>query len=150
MKSIRRLLPILALVAAVLLSNPPDAAAQSSDFTADLSGGEVVSPQGQGNAGDPNGSGHVLLQVALDGLGHATICITPTTRAIQLPVTAFDLHFGDPGKNGQMLVSFTDNYCKTVDLSDPLDEILVFPDRFYFDVHDHAFPNGALRGQLDW
>lgn len=127
-----------ALVFFVLLS----ATASAQTFVATLSGANEVPPA------DP------------DGTGAATITITGTTVQYQIvvfnidPPTAQHIHSGPAGVNGPIVVNlpgtWVGNTLTGSTTSDPatVASIIANPANFYVNVHNAAFPGGAVRGQL--
>jgi hypothetical protein len=98
-----------------------------------------------------------------DGIGHAVVSINPDQDllCVELQVARIDaasaahIHEAAFGSNGPIVVPLptpgADGIavaCQPVAGAD-LDEILASPASFYVNVHTAAFPNGALRGQLD-
>jgi hypothetical protein len=109
-----------------------------------LSGAEEVP-----GPGDPDGG----------GVGEFTIvdrtdnfCYELAVRNIE-PATAAHIHRGAPGQSGPPIITLDapvdgeSNGCLSV-ASELADEIEANPGNFYVNVHNAAFPNGAVRGQL--
>jgi len=99
--------------------------------------------------GDPDGTGTAFFTLN-QGLGE--ICFELTVANID-PATAAHIHWADVGVQGPVVVplvaptSGSSSGCAVVD---PvlIMEIRQFPERFYVNVHNPAFPAGAVRGQL--
>ena len=99
--------------------------------------------------GDPDGTGTAFFTLN-QGLGE--ICVELTVANID-PATAAHIHRADVGVQGPVVVplvaptSGSSSGCAVVD---PvlIMEIRQFPERFYANVHNLAFPGGAVRGQL--
>ena len=99
--------------------------------------------------GDPDGTGTAFFTLN-QGLGE--ICFELTVANID-PATAAHIHRADVGVPGPVVVplaaptSGSSSGCAVVD---PvlIMEIRQFPERFYVNVHNPAFPAGAVRGQL--
>ena len=121
-----------------------DGAEEAMVFTTDLTGAaETPEP------GDPDGS------------GTAKITIKTSTNEIcfELSVTGIDeanaahIHKGDQGSAGPIVVELTppaggsSEGCTAVE-AEVANEIAVSPLSFYVNVHNAAFPKGAVRGQL--
>lgn len=136
----------------VALSLTPSVGAQGGDraFFAAMSGAKEVDASGERGAGDRNGRGS--FSATLDGrqlcygiqvknIGDpAAAHIHRGGRRVAGPVVQALVHptSGDPG-------SSTD----CVRLSRSLArEVAANPGRFYVNVHNAAFPNGAVRGNL--
>lgn len=145
--NVRRLLTIFAAVIGVLVFGHSTAFAQLFSV---LAGGNEVSADGTANAGDPDGS------------GTATLLITDTTLCYAILVTRIDtpteahIHKGVAGVNGPVVVTLNppttgnpgdSSDCTPADAT-VLTNISQNPAGFYVNVHDAAFPNGAIRGQL--
>jgi CHRD domain len=138
--------------AAVAVSLAPSAGAQGGDraFFAALSGAKEVDANGERGAGDRNGRGS--FSATLDGRqlcygiqvknidDPAAAHIHRGGRRVAGPVVQELVHptSGDPG-------SSTDCVRLTRSLAR---ELAASPGRFYVNVHNAAFPNGAVRGQL--
>ena len=111
-------------------------------FTA-LSGQQEV-PQ---DSGDPDGYGATYLEI----VGNK-VCLRLEANAID-PATAAHIHRGDSGYDGNIeVLLFGGNLPagkRCVKTTRALArEIARFPQRFYVNVHNGPFPDGAIRGQL--
>jgi hypothetical protein len=112
--------------------------------TAKLTGNaEVPGP------GDPKGSGTV--QLTLDP-GKGEVCYELSVANIQ-EATAAHIHEGALGKEGPVKVALeapktgSAKGCKKAD-APVIIAILENPAGYYVNVHNAAFPTGAVRGQL--
>src|SRR5437762_1973409 len=97
-----------------------------------------------------------------DGFGLAGFRIEGTTVAYSIMVqhlttpTASHIHRGAAGVAGPVVVTLAtsfpgDRASGTVTISEALrDEIFGNPSGFYFNIHNAEFPNGAIRGQLQF
>lgn len=99
--------------------------------------------------GDPDGTGTAFFTLN-QGLGE--ICFELTVANID-PATASHIHragVGVPGPVVVPLVAPTGGSSSGCAVVDPvlIMEIRQFPERFYVNVHNPAFPAGAVRGQL--
>ena len=118
-----------------------------------LSGGYGVdAATGEAGAGDPNGHGSATVII----VGSDTLCYGVTVNRIG-PSTAMHIHQAAAGINGPVVVPLTPpatgNPGASSDCISSLDEKLLRnirnqPADFYVNVHNPAFPNGAVRGQL--
>ena len=118
-----------------------------------LSGGYGVdAATGEAGAGDPNGHGSATVII----VGSDTLCYGVTVNLID-PSTAMHIHQAAAGINGPVVVPLTPpatgNPGASSDCISSLDEKLLRnirnqPADFYVNVHNPAFPNGAVRGQL--
>jgi hypothetical protein len=153
--------PRHALVAAVLLAAavalpavmPADAQQVAPGTTllqSTLAGLREVGPDGALGAGDRDGVGSTIVEVA-DG----RLCFTINVVGVELPAVAAHIHEAEAGVNGAIVVPLTapgadGRSSGCVDDVDPalLDRITADPAGFYVNVHSTSFPNGAVRGQL--
>jgi hypothetical protein len=139
----RRLTLLAALVlAAVLIAAVPVVAAERATLEASLTGEkEVPGP------GDPNGRGDADVKVY-----KAKVCYELEVERIE-PATAAHIHRGGPSVAGPIVAELkapTDGSsegCKAISkqLSKKLRE---HPSRYYVNVHNEPYPEGAIRGQL--
>ena len=144
----RRLTLLTALVlAAVLIAAVPVVASESgadarATLEASLTGEkEVPGP------GDPNGRGDAEVKVH-----KAKVCYELEVERIK-PATAAHIHRGGPSVAGPVVVELkapTDGSsegCKAISkkLSKKLKE---HPWRYYVNIHNDPYPDGAVRGQL--
>jgi CHRD domain-containing protein len=141
----RRLSLLAALVlAVVLIAAVPVVAAPRATLEASLTGEkEVPGP------GDKDGRGEADVKVY-----KAKVCYELEVERIK-PATAAHIHRGGPNVAGDIVVELkapTDGSsegCKAIsnELSKKLRE---HPGRYYVNVHNEPYPDGAIRGQLHW
>jgi hypothetical protein len=99
--------------------------------------------------GDPDGSGVASFTL---NQGQGLICYELTVENID-PATAAHIHRGAAGSPGPVVVPLTpptsgsSRGCASVDAA-LIKEIRQNPEAFYVNVHNAAFPPGAVRGQL--
>jgi hypothetical protein len=136
-------------IAGLLMS--PVAIAAGTPMSAILSGENEVGP------GDPDGAG--VMAMTLNS-GQEEICWELVVEDIDAPTRAH-IHRGEAGTNGPFVVFFFDTVISEPipipeDLSGCVDvprdlvkEIRKNPAAFYVNVHNEAFPAGAVRGQLE-
>jgi hypothetical protein len=99
--------------------------------------------------GDPDASGTATFRV---NPGQGRICYTLTVRNIET-ATAAHIHRAPPTEAGPVVVplappsSGSSQSCADVTRA-LAQEIIRNPGAFYVNVHNAAFPNGAMRGQL--
>ena len=126
-------------------------------FSTTLSGAEEVSSTGQVGVGDPDGTGFASITL---NQGLNEICFEITVANIDEPVTRAHIHRAPAGANGPIVVPFVEpgvtefvftnglaSGCVVVDAA-LIKEIRQTPEAFYANVHNAAFPPGAVRGQL--
>jgi hypothetical protein len=141
----RRLTLLAALVlAVVLIAAVPVVAAPRATLEASLTGEkEVPGP------GDKDGRGEADVKVY-----KAKVCYELEVERIK-PAIAAHIHQGGPSVAGPVVVTLktpTDGSsegCKAISeqLSKKLRE---HPSRYYVNVHNRPYPDGAIRGQLHW
>lgn len=127
-----------AVVAGVLVASP--ALAEKNAFTGTLSGGaEVPGP------GDPDGGGTARIDI-----DEATkqLCYELTWSNIENP-TAAHIHEAQKGQSGPVEVNLDlpkngPKACITGEVA----HVLAKPEEHYVNLHNAAFPDGAIRGQL--
>ena len=106
--------------------------------------------------GDPNGAGDAT--ISLDPVAD-DVCFDVSWNGIGRPLAAH-IHKGSPTVAGPVRVEL---FASSVGLprtikavagcvrnvdSDLIDRITANPQRFYVNVHNNAYPGGAIRGQL--
>ena len=114
-------------------------------LTANLRGkAEVPGP------GDADGRGQALVRVRPNA---GTVCFRLRIRRIATP-TAAHIHRGRRGEAGDVVVTLFSGEPRRRGCVEGLDQALLrdirrHPRRFYVNVHNAEFPNGAIRGQLN-
>ncbi len=116
-------------------------------LSAVLSGGEEVP-----GPGDTDGTGEVFMTL---NSGQREICFQLAVRDVMLPVMAAHIHAGRLGESGGVVVPLflipdQDGFvsdCVKAD-RDLIKTIRKNPQNYYVNVHNTAFPPGAVRGQL--
>jgi hypothetical protein len=133
---------VLAMLAALVLALPASGAPLVT-LEAHLTGEQEVP-----GPGDPNGSGDAVLKVL-----KARVCYTLEVRRIA-PATAAHIHLGLRGEAGPVVAPLkppTDGSsigCVAVPRALSL-ELKEHPGRYYVNVHNDPYPDGAVRGQLE-
>jgi CHRD domain-containing protein len=133
---------VVSVLGALLLAPPASAAPPLAHLEAQLTGEkEVPGP------GDPNGRGEAEVKVF-----KAKVCYTLKVQRIA-PATAAHIHRGVRGVAGPIVVPLkppTDGSSSgCVAISQALSKNLrEHPARYYVNVHNRPFPDGAVRGQL--
>jgi hypothetical protein len=152
--STRRLVLLLALVLGVTLGLSVSVRA---DKIADADQGgrtfftEMTGAQEAPNPGDPDGSGTALITL---NQGQGTVCFELTVENIALPATLAHIHIGEAGSAGPPVVTLvppadgTSSGCIENVNPDLIKAIRQNPSAYYVNVHNSAFPPGAVRGQL--
>lgn len=115
-------------------------------LTADLTGA-TESP----GPGDPDASGTAVLQVDLTV---PQLCYEVSVNGVDEP-TAAHVHRGGPGIAGPIVVTLetpaggsSTGCLDQSEVASVLGDIADSPNGFYVNVHNAAFPEGAVRGQL--
>lgn len=113
-------------------------------FSANLSGAKEI-----GHSGDVDGTGEFV--AAIDRSGR--MCYQLEARKVDL-ITAAHIHQGTAQVNGKVLVPLVTpqfdrraNACTELS-PDLAQQILEDPSAFYINLHNAAYPAGAMRGQL--
>jgi CHRD domain len=151
----RRTIALLALaviaavtVTAVAVGQRPGSSNRS--FFAALSGGNELTAENARGGGDRNGFGSAA--VTIDG---TRLCWGLTVKNLDAPQAAH-IHRGGPRSNGSVVVPLSapesgdpgaTSGCGAVSAT-LARQIARSPGRYYVNVHNQAFPGGAVRGQL--
>jgi hypothetical protein len=138
--------------AALILSAGAGSAQDSQGgrpLTASLSGANEVTNAGVFGVGDPNGTGIARVTV---NPGRNLICWDITVENID-GATRGHIHEAAAGKNGPIVVELFEGTtqlegCTTPEAGTTAREILKDPASYYVNIHNAAFPAGAIRGQL--
>ncbi len=154
MLDLHRLTVVVILVVGVMgiTCGPLEAQEGRGALFAVMSGGNVVSKDGDADSGDRNGYGSATIIV----LGIDSLCYAVLVDLIDTP-TAMHIHERLAGSNGSVVIPLT-----APDSGDPgaisgciteidpalLRQLRATPARFYVNVHNNTFPGGAIRGQL--
>jgi hypothetical protein len=139
---------VLAMLVALVLTIPAIAGGTSGDgplatLRAHLQGEkEVPGP------GDRDGSGTAVVKVF-----QKKLCYTLRVEDIQLVDLAAHIHLGLRDEAGPVIVTLepptggSSNACTPITRALSL-ELREHPTRYYVNVHNERFPDGAIRGQL--
>ena len=134
----------IVLVLLTVLALTGIAADGGRTFTVEMTGAaEAPGP------GDPDGSGTAVFRL---NPGQGEICYELTVTNID-PAAAAHIHIAPVGVPGPVVVplapptSGTSSGCAEVS-RDLIKAIIQNPEAYYVNVHNPAFPGGAVRGQL--
>ena len=138
-----RLPRILAVASTAVLVTALPAQAQKFDYQGPMTGGEVVP-----GPGDADGAG--TFKVAIDNATNQ-LCYELASQNIDQPNGAH-IHIGAPNQAGKIMVdlNFPANgpkACIPVD-STSVGHMTGGPKSHYVDLHNGAYAEGAIRGQL--
>lgn len=138
------LLHIIVILLTVLALTSVAADDSGRKLTATLTGAaEVPGP------GDPDGSGTAIITL---NHGQGRVCWDLEVSGID-PATAAHIHVAPVGVAGPIVVPLSpptggsSSGCATADPA-LIKTIMQNPEQYYVNVHNSAFPAGALRGQL--
>jgi hypothetical protein len=140
-------LAITMALAAVLAIPAIGSAGQTEQLSAQLRGADEVP-----GPGDPNGKGEAFLAAKV---GKGKICWQVSTKKIAEP-TAAHIHRGAEDEAGPIKVTLYDSPqpdptaegCARGLKNKLVRKIAQYPERFYVNVHNADYPDGAIRGQL--
>jgi hypothetical protein len=147
---LRRLALLTAAATALTLVLPSVAFAPRNPLFAALNGQNEIGEDGNRGAGDGNGGGSFSAVIKGEQL-----CYGLAVRDIENPTRAH-IHRGGRNTNGDILVTLThpetgdpgaSSACVTIS-NGLVRQIRRNPGRFYVNVHNSAYPDGAIRGQL--
>jgi len=144
------MLGVLGLVLAALALPAGSQAAQNTvEVTAKLSGkNEVPGP------GDKNGKGKITITL---NAAKEKLCFTMRIRKLD-GATAGHIHKGDAETAGPVKVTLFDSMIEGTGAYEGcvkgvsgklINKIAKKPERFYVNIHNDEFPDGAIRGQLE-
>ena len=133
---------VLILLTALALASI--AADGGRKFTTTLTGEAEVNTEGVPNQGDLDGIGTATVTL---NHGQGEVCWDITVSGVDTIVAAH-IHVGEAGVAGGVVVPLSPTSgCTSAD-RDLIKAIIQNPEVYYVNVHNAAFPAGALRGQL--
>jgi hypothetical protein len=137
----RFVLSVVLASAGVAAFGAPPASAINPEFARMTGAQEVPGP------GDGNGHGVAFINVKPAA---SQACVAVRHRNID-PPAAMHIHRGATGVAGPIVIDFSSVLTGGCVAADPvlLREIRDTPSGFYINIHNGAFPAGAIRGQLD-
>jgi hypothetical protein len=144
------LLPALLLGAGLALAACETTAETAAETVAETDKATLTGAQEVPGPGDPDGTANAELTV-VDQADNVCYEINDV-RNID-PATAAHVHRGARGVAGPPVITLTpptsgeSEGCLKVDEA-LADEIKNYPSRFYFNIHNAAYPAGAIRGQV--
>lgn len=121
------------------------ASASASSFGVLMTGGQEVPGPGDG-----------------DGIGFADFILDGTTLEYEVavfnmdPPTAMHIHIGERGEAGNVFIGFPAPFTGNVNIgvmeipASAAAALEADPSSFYLNVHNSAFPDGAIRGQVQY
>ena len=142
MKSRRLFAAVVLAMLMVLVLTLPASAAPLATLEANMTGEQEVP-----GPGDANGRGDAVIKVF-----RARVCYTLEVKQIA-PTTAAHIHVGFRGEAGPIVVPLnpptdgSSSACVEIPRALSL-ELREHPARYYVNVHNNPFPDGAIRGQL--
>jgi hypothetical protein len=112
--------------------------------------GRMDGAQERPGPGDADGRGSVFIDLKPAA---GQVCVDERYQAIANPVALMHIHTGAAGVGGPILINLTPALnggprCVNADPTD-VRAVRMNPAGFYCNIHNMAFPNGAIRGQLE-
>lgn len=126
------------------VGSPTTAGADAADFEIELTGAAVAP-----GPGDEDGTGTARLTLVPE---RSEVCYEVVVDGID-PPTAAHIHEAPAGESGDVVLDMSppsSGEWRSCAAGDQvlLEQLATSPERFYVNVHNEAFPNGAVRGQL--
>ncbi len=104
------------------------------------------------NNGDPLGQGRANFDVKAQKGSNCQICGTFefSTMTANSAISGVHIHKGAPGVDGPIVIDFQGSTSSCVTIEKSLaNELRANPGAFYANTHTNAFPDGAVRDQLN-
>lgn len=137
-------------VSTVRLAIVPEAHHGGAPYTAEMATEVWHTPRAY--EGDTDGTGTALITL---NHGQREVCWHLTVSDIDLPGTSAHIHRAAPGVQGPIVVPLSppgvsgeSSGCASDVDQALLKELARSPEQFYVNVHNAAYPPGAVRGQL--
>lgn len=126
-----------------LLAPGASAAPRDGSFAVLTGGAEVPGP------GDPDGRGAAIVHMSART---GTVCAKISVTRVA-PLMAAHIHVGRPGVAGPVVIDLTPTLSGGRHCVGGVDPALIrkiwrTPNAYYVNVHNEAYPDGAVRGQL--
>jgi hypothetical protein len=134
-----RAFPALA-AAALWLCLPTPVQAFPVTYTVELDGAQEAP-----GPGDPDGSGVAVLNIETST---NSISWNITVQNIELPLTGAHIHVGAPGVPGGVVVDLSASLVGGPIMDPDVANVVANPTGYYVNLHNSAFPGGAIRGQI--
>ena len=143
----RRLVAVVVLALLVALALALPVSATGKKFATTTLHATLTGEQEVPGPGDPNGIGHAVVKVF-----KTKVCYTLEVKRIK-PAEAAHIHLGFRGEAGPVVVTLeepSDGFSRgCVEIPRALSlGLMEHPSRYYVNVHNAPFPEGAIRGQL--
>jgi MYXO-CTERM domain-containing protein len=150
-------------IAAALLLTPSLTHAAPITYNVNMTGAKEVTAAGVPNQGDPDAlvTGTLTLDNGTGSGATGSASFNLVISNLDFPVTGYHIHTGGPNTTGSILLNFQNftpfenirtgnTFVGTVSGLDAANVTAVEanPAGFYFNIHNGAFPGGAVRDQV--
>lgn len=116
-------------------------------YTVQLNGANEVTAAGVPNQGDPDGFGTASLAID-DSFSPPRIDWNITVGNIAFPLTGAHIHNAPSTTTGPVRVDFAAQLTGAGLADADLTGVIANPPNWYVNLHNGAFPGGAIRGQI--
>jgi hypothetical protein len=123
------------------------AVAGITTFDVYLNGFNEVTAAGVPNQGDPDGFGLARLMID-DSVSPPSITWNITAQNIAMPLSGAHIHEGLATTTGPVRIDFSSQLTGSGLQDSDLTAVLANPTGWYVNLHNSAFPAGAIRGQI--
>jgi hypothetical protein len=124
------------------------AQAQTVTLIALLNGVNEVNAAGTPGQGDLDGTGTATITINMGTTPDPTVSWNITANNIVMPLSGSHIHQAPAGVNGGIVVDFSSTLVGSGVMDPDLRNVVANPAGFYVNLHNSAFPGGAIRGQL--